>query len=293
MTSRSEGDATGQGTSRTQSVRVPHLKAKLAILYHMSADIHGDAALGAQFPRDDGKDGGITGKAVQHWIFGDETREAGEVPAGRIDRLVEVFRKRLPGGRSDDEARALLLSPLPQDLLEAFQPLSPHKDWVSLMLEAPPADVRLVPTKPPGSLSITSRRAMIDTLQARLEFPVRQQFRLEVVEPSDGWLTLLQWGRDGMHGVEIDDGAISLHPVTAKTLLPLRAPYFKESEAGVRRFLFLRSRVPLPLDIQSRLMTSAQAPADLGGGSLERLAHLVSRSSDFQLTSLDVHFTEY
>jgi hypothetical protein len=243
MDSKSEGESAGQGTHHTPPMRVPHLKAKVAILYLMSSSVHNDAALGRLFVSDE-EPKGLSGKSIQHWIYGDEKRPAGDVPSGRMKRLVEIYRERLPGNRSDEETRALLLSPFPQDLLEAFQPLAPARDWVTLMLDTPAADVKLVEVKPPGSLGITSRRRALDTLEAQTSCPIWQLFRLEILEPSDGWLTVLQWGREGVYGVEIDDGAVSLHPMRAKTLLPLRPPYFREDAPGVRRYLFLRSRTP-------------------------------------------------
>lgn len=278
-------------THHVPPVHVAHLKAKLAILYSMSPDIRSDAELGRRFAGV-GEPKGISAKAIGHWIFGDETREAGDVPAARFERLVAIFQQRLPGHRSTAETRALLLSASSQDLVVAFLSQGPRADWISLMLAARPAAVRLVPARKPGALSITTRRALVDSLDARLEFGVGQSFRLQIEAASDGWLTLLQWGRGGCHGVELDDDMITLHPIAAETLLPLRQPYFKESETGPKRFLFMRSRVPLPPDILSRLVTSARAPADLDGGTLERLAHLASQPEGIELTALDVHFTE-
>lgn len=278
-------------THHVPPVHVAHLKAKLAILYSMSTDIHSDAELGRRFAGVE-EPKGISAKAVGHWIFGDETREAGDVPAARFERLVAIFQQRLPGARSMAETRALVLSASLQDLVVAFLAQGPRADWISLMLAARPAAVRLLPARKPGTLSITTRRALVDSLDARLEFGVGQPFRLQIEAASDGWLTLVQWGRGGCHGVELDDDVISLHPIAGETLLPLRQPYFKESEAGPKRFLFMHSRVPLPPDLLSRLVTSARAPADLDGGTLERLAHLVSQPEGIELTALDVHFTD-
>ena len=139
---------------------------------------------------------------------------------------------------------------------------------------------------------LSAIRRCLHLVGQRRALPPGQPFRLQIEAASDGWLTLVQWGRGGCHGVELDDDVISLHPIAGETLLPLRQPYFKESEAGPKRFLFMHSRVPLPPDLLSRLVTSARAPADLDGGTLERLAHLVSQPEGIELTALDVHFTD-
>lgn len=158
------------------------------------------------------------------------------------------------------------------------------------MLVAPPAVVRLIPEQRRGVLGITTRRSLVETLDARLELRTGRPFRLQIDAPVDGWLTLLQWGRGGCYGIELDDGVVSLNAVTAETPLPLSRPYFRENEVGTRRFVFLRSSMPLPPDVVSRLSTSACAPAALDGGALERLAHLASQADGIALTALDVHF---
>lgn len=188
------------------------------------------------------------------------------------------------------ETRALLLSPTSHALVAAFQPQGPAANWIQQMLAAPPAAARLIPEQRRGVLGITTRRSLVETLDTRLEFQTGRPFRLQIDAPVDGWLTLLQWGRSGCYGIELDDGVVSLNAVAAETLLPLRRPYFRENEVGPTRFVFLHSSVPLPPDVLLRLSMSACAPAALDGGALERLAHLASQADAIALTSLDVHF---
>jgi hypothetical protein len=60
-------------------------------------------------------------------------------------------------------------------------------------------------------------------------------------------------------------------------LLPSQPPYLTEDTSGIRRFVFLTTNTPLPLELSSRISASPGSPAPLDITTLQWLArHLVN-----------------
>jgi hypothetical protein len=269
-------------------IDVPFLNEKLAYLYCLSRDVRGPDDLGACFASSS-EPAGVTAKAVKNWLHNDVgTRNA--IPALRFDRLVEIFRDRIPGRRTAAEVRALLTSKHKQDLLAALIAGIPSMNWISRALEAEPSGAAIVAAGSPGVLDVTRRHKLFEASAGRVMFQVEARFRFKLERAWEGWLTPLQWSRSGWYGLEISDERASVSHVDFTGLLPLTVPFYCEDETGGHRYLFIYTAIPLPPEISSVLVTSARAPAPLDAGILDRLAHLADETAGFRLTFLDVTF---
>ena len=253
--------------------------------------VDGDATLGGLFKSQD-KQKGITGKAVRLWVHGDGIREKNKIPAHQFEPFVEIVRKRLPGNRTIAEARALILSPNVNDLAEAFRVSVPEIGWMSLVLKAQPGGIVIVLWEPPTDFTITARRRILNELNGSLKCPVNHYFRFKLKSIKPGWITALQWGQSGWFGLELGDDSVSLERSEHEGTFPLNEPYYFESEAGLRRYVFITTPVPLPLDVLSKVKTSTfSVPLDVS--TLDRFAYIASEMPGFSINVLDVHFTDH
>lgn len=271
---------------RVDAVSVPKLLKKLGILYFYSRNINSDDALGRIL--------GIQGRSIRHWVYGEGLRADNSVPADRFGPLVEVFRKQLPGRRTDDEVRAILLSHRVDDLFTAFQCTGPEIDWVSRMLDAPRASASIVSAYPSISMEITRRNVetQLADISGTVEFPTQVDFYIQLDTPLCGWLAILQWGSSGCFGMELGDGVAVVQLRNDVMKFPSAEPYFCEQELGIRHYIFLQSKVPFPVDLVSKLTISSRTPAALDVNVLDRLGHLSGNEHGMEVTSLPVRFVE-
>lgn len=274
--------------SSVEPVAVARLRYKVRALYLAQSSVTDDASFGRLFASASEPDG-VTGKAIRNWFFGEGSRGPDMVPGERFERFVEIFRARLPFGRTAAEARALLLAPSEQDLVLAFFAGAAPVDWITLVLAAPAGAATVVRAGRPGFLEATTRRRVFEMLHGEVDVPVGDFFRLEIA-PRPGWLTLLQWGADGWRGLELDDDVLSLEHDGATLLAPLSRPYFQEALVGPRRYLILHTGRPLAPDLAAMLRTSVRADVSLDARALERFAHLAGNPVDFHMAALDVNF---
>jgi hypothetical protein len=280
---------------RVKAVVVPRLKDKLGVLYQFSRDIFSDEALARKFVTQD-RPRGIEGRSIRHWIYGDGAREANSVPAARFAQLVEIFRKRLPVNRSEAEVRSMLLSETAEEIVWGFMSSGPRADWVSLMLNAREASASIVRVHKVTALDITTRHFPdLDPPDEEAEqFETQMEFRLKLnTSVPGGWLALVQWGRSGCFGMDLDNGKSVVMIDDKELILPAKEHYFREEEFGLRRYVFLESRDPFPADMMSKFATSAKVPAPLDVGTLDRLAHVVETNPGIQLSALCIRFVEF
>jgi len=128
-------------------------------------------------------------------------------------------------------------------------------------------------------------------LNGSVEVPLNHYFRFKLKSIDPGWITALQWGQSGWFGLELSDESVSLERSEHEGTFPLKEPYYFETEAGLRRYVFITTPVPLPLDVLSKVKTSTFAvPLDLS--TLDRFAYLASEMPGFSINVLDVHFTD-
>ena len=271
-------------------IRVPDLRQKIWLLYQSNARINDDASFGRLFRSND-EPFGVSGKTVRNWMNGEKSREADMVPAERFDRFVEIFKKALPGSRSTEETRALLISRSAGALAEAFLSTGPAVDWISLALNATEGNVALVPART-APFGVTARRRPLEELSGWVEFPVRREFRFSLAKSGPSWVTCVQWGRTGWFGIDVDDGNSCLDRTKQYGLVPSAPPYFSEDEPGMRRYLFLATPTPMPPDLLSRIALSARGPAALDVATLDRLAYLVGEMREFRMDALNVNFVD-
>jgi hypothetical protein len=266
---------------------VPHLRQKLLALY-MVCDLD-DAKLGRLFANEE-RPGGITGRAIRHWVAEEDISERDRVPAERFPQLTEIFRERMPHARTAEEVRALLLSPSHEGILFALLPGEPPTDWLTLVLGAEPSTAEVIRASRDGHRA-TIRRDPLESLRGSCEVAVGQQFRLGLSIPHAGWLSIVQWGKSGWLGLELADRKATLQLKEGEHLLPPAPPYLKDTEAGIRRYIFMHSQQPLPPDLASTLLNSALPVAPLSSDTLVRLAHFVA-ANQVELKALDIEFTQ-
>jgi hypothetical protein len=271
-----------------ESILVPRLRQKLLALY-MVCDLD-DAKLGRLFATKD-KPGGITGRAIRHWVE-EDISDRDHVPAERFPQLTEIFRERMPHGRTAEEARALLLSPSHEGILFALLPGVPPTDWLTLVLGAEASTAEVIRAGRDGHRA-TIREDRLESLRGGCEVAVAvgQQFRLGLSIPHDGWLSIVQWGKSGWLGLELADRKAMLQLKAGEHLLPPVPPYLKDTEVGIRRYILMHSQQPLPPDLASTLLNSALPVAPLSSDTLVRLAHFVG-ANQVDLKALDIDFTE-
>jgi hypothetical protein len=273
-------------TRYAEPIAIPRLKQKLGALYLISRNLD-DAQLGRLFRSDEEPDG-LTGKAVRNWIYGDDKRLPDHVPAGRLERLTEIFRDRLPQVRTLEEVRAMLLAPTEREILLALLSGGPEVDWLTRVLAAAPGQARLVRAERPGVMQVTTRRRAIESIQGQYVVPLREPFRLEL-DAATGWLCIVQWGRSGWFGMELADHTVAFRLQDTPCRIPPAPPYFEEDEPGARRYVLMRTQVPFPSDVIAVLSSSARTGASLDANVLVRLAH-VAGASGVDMSVLDVLF---
>ena len=214
------------------------------------------------------------------------------IPADRFNRFVEIFQKRLPGNRSVAETRALILSPNANDLAAAFRASGPTVDWISLVLNAQLGGVVILLWDRASAFTVTARRRVLEGLNGSVKCPLNHYFRFKLESVNPGWVTALQWGQSGWFGLELSDESVSLEQSEHGGMFPLRPPYYKENEPGVRRYVFITTPVPLPPDLLAKLKTSTRGNVPLDVSTLDRFAYVGDEMPDFRINVLDVHFTD-
>ena len=144
-----------------------------------------------------------------------------------------------------------------------------------------------------SDFTVTARRRVLEGVKGSVECPVGRDFRLKLETISPGWITVLQWGRSGWFALELDDKVVSLEPSQAGGMFPLHPPYYTESEPGERRYIFINTSVPLPLDLRASVLTLARGKVPLDVSTLDRFAHFAGEvRSNFRMNALDVHFVD-
>ena len=209
-----------------------------------------------------------------------------------LGALSRLFNNDCPVTETLAETQALLVSPNVNDLAQAFRANVAGIDWISLVLKAEPSGIVIVLWDRLTDFSVTARRKVLSGLNGSVECPVNQVFRLKLLTDDPGWVLALQWGQSGWFGLELSEDAISLESSEYAGIFPLQPPYYFETDPGVRRYILIRTAVPLPPDLLAKVRLSTRGGVPLDVSTLDRFAHVASEMSDFHMNILDVNFTQ-
>jgi hypothetical protein len=218
---------------------------------------------------------GVAESTVRYWIQGDDVRPSEMVPDKHITKLIRLLRETMPGGRSEAEARNLLLGPL--DAFATAFAARPEARWPVFLDEyaqgrltvAPLAAVRR--TRGPAYFPPAPRP---DEVIIRPGSRFRLSFRPELRPRGIFNAVVLQHDNDGWDclGIGVDK------PLWYGNVSVIDAPVgstdgyeFGQDVFGRVIFVALASRAALPDDIKA----AAEESGRLVTQDLDRLADML------------------
>lgn len=247
-------------------VHVPQLREKLDTLSGLGG-LHSRSQIAKTL--------GVGESTVRYWIQGNDVRSPEMVPDTRIAKLIRLLRDTMPGGRTEAEARSLLLGPL--DAFVAAFAARPEARWPVFLDECAKGRLTIVPLvellreRGPAYLPPSPRPG--ETLiqpggRFRLSFEPeprpRGKFNVVMLQhDNDGWDCL---------GIGVDqpvwygDGSVIDAPLGSAQGYEIGKDVF-----GRVTFVALACRAALPDDIKA----AAAEPGRLVTQDLDRLADML------------------
>lgn len=243
---------------------IPRLREKFDVMIAHS-DLSGRAQIANALD--------VAESTVRWYEKGNPVRDPGMVPAGKIEPLVRLIRRKMPGNRSAAEIRHLLFGPL-EAFASAFT-ASPGLRWPSFLSEFSEEGltVQIV-----GEVPQQRGAAILERPEAERGIPVlphKCRFRLEYsLTPRLAgiyWITFLQHDAGGWDVLPCGEENAIGRNMGAVVQVPSPEPLsyrFRHSTDGLVRFVAIASRKPYPDDY----LSAASEEGRLTSPALDRLA---------------------